>query len=53
MIVFHGLVAHHGGELPLLVQALVGAGTVGPMLLLMRDRLRDVGGRLRRRLLRT
>jgi hypothetical protein len=44
---------HHGGELPLLAQALVGAGTVGPMLLLMRERLRDAGGRLRRRLLRT
>jgi hypothetical protein len=43
------IVAHHGGELPLLLAALGGAGAVSPLLLLVRARLSETRARLRRR----
>ena len=34
------ILAHHGGELPLVVATLAGAGTVAPLAVLVRARLR-------------
>jgi uncharacterized RDD family membrane protein YckC len=43
------IVAHHGGELPLVQALLLGAGTASPLLVLIRLRLSETRGRLRRR----
>jgi hypothetical protein len=42
------IVAHHGGELPLALALLLGAGAVPPLLLLVRARVKAAGSRLRR-----
>jgi hypothetical protein len=43
------IVAHHGGELPLVVATLAGAGTVAPLPVLVRARLAAAGDSLKRR----
>jgi hypothetical protein len=42
------IVAHHGGELSLVLSSIAGAGAVPPLLLLLRTRLAAARARLRR-----
>jgi hypothetical protein len=43
------IVAHHGGELSLVLSSIAGAGAVPPLLMLLRTRVAAVRERLRRR----
>ena len=43
------MIAHHGGEVPLLQAALASAGSVPVLLLLFREEIRRLGRSLRRR----
>ena len=43
------MIAHHGGELQLVLATIAGAGAVPPLLFLVRSRVSAVGKRLRRR----
>jgi hypothetical protein len=43
------ILAHHGGELPLVVATLTAAGMVAPLAMLVRARLAAAGDRFRRR----
>jgi hypothetical protein len=43
------ILAHHGGELPLVLASIAGAGAVPPLLMVARARVREATARLRRR----
>ena len=43
------ILAHHGGELPLVLASIAGAGAVPPLLMVARARVRATTTRLRRR----